>query len=156
MKCHQKSSSLMEFRILERESTLPIVQTFPLWQEMGGLSQDILKRVKSTTVSQLSRNKLKPSLFSSCSHSSFDVICRNNNECILHHCVVMFPFLLALAYLLWKFLNLKDKMVTRTTLISVLIHFSALCCVDLINAIRTGLWSTLIDVKVRMNASRVS
>ncbi|OXA38103.1 hypothetical protein Fcan01_27143 [Folsomia candida] len=55
--------------------------------------------------------------------------------------------MLALSYLIWKFLNIKDKMVTRATLVAILLHFSSLCAVDLLHAIRSGQWSTLVDVK---------
>lgn len=57
----------------------------------------------------------------------------------------------ALSYLIWKFLNIKDKMVTRATLVAILLHFSSLCAVDLLHAIRSGQWSTLVDVKVRQH-----
>jgi hypothetical protein len=49
--------------------------------------------------------------------------------------------------MLWKFLNLKDKGVTRTTLLAIVIHFSSLCLVDILYAILNGV-SYLWDAKV--------
>jgi len=49
--------------------------------------------------------------------------------------------------MLWKFLNFKDKGVTRTTLLAILIHFSSLCLVDIFYALLNGL-SHLLDAKV--------
>lgn len=47
--------------------------------------------------------------------------------------------LLALAFLSWKFLHVNDKMIIRATQFATLVHFTMICCVDVLSILHYGL-----------------
>ncbi|CAL8081450.1 unnamed protein product [Orchesella dallaii] len=52
--------------------------------------------------------------------------------------------LLALSFILWRFMFIRDKGVARTVQLAALIHFSSLCAIDLVSAASTEI-SHLFD-----------